>query len=272
MAARARRPARSSTGSTPTSSRWPSPPISTPSRSGRTRSRRTGRSACPTTAPPYTSTIVFLVRKGNPKGVKDWDDLVEARHRRSSRPTRRPRAARRWNYLAAWGYAYNRGGDEAKANALRRQVYKNVPVLDTGARGSTITFAQRGLGDVLIAWENEAFLALEEFGKDKFEIVVPATIDPGRAARRASSTAMSTRRAPASSPRPICSSCTRHRAQAIIAKNLYRPSNPEAPLPRGPGALPEMDRSQDRAAFGGWTKAQATHFADGGVFDQIQPS
>ncbi|WP_238276280.1 sulfate ABC transporter substrate-binding protein, partial [Methylobacterium goesingense] len=133
------------------------------------------RTKLPNQGLPYTSTVVFLVRKGNPKGVKDWGDLVKPDIKVIT-PNPKTSAGGRWNFLAAWGYAYERDGKDAdKANAFVGEVYKNVPVLDTGARGSTVTFAQRGLGDVLPTWENEAYLVFEEFGRDKFDVVVPPT-------------------------------------------------------------------------------------------------
>ena len=153
-------------------------------RRGRPARRRTGRSACRSNSAPYTSTIVFLVRKGNPKGIKDWGDLVKPGVQVIT-PNPKTSGGARWNYLAAWAYALKQpGGDDAKAKEFVTALFKNVPVLDSGARGSTTTFVQRGIGDVLLAWENEAFLAIKELGPDKVEIVVPVAQHPGRAAGR----------------------------------------------------------------------------------------
>lgn len=221
----------------------------------------------PHNSSPYTSTIVFLVRKGNPKGIKDWGDLVRPDISVIT-PNPKTSGGARWNYLAAWGWALKQpGGNEATAQAFVQKLYKNVPVLDSGARGSTTTFAQRGLGDVLLAWENEAFLALKEFGADKFDIVAPsvsvlaeppvAVID--RNAERHGTGAVA---------RAYLEYLYTDAGQEVAAKNYYRPTNPSI-LAKYGKTFPKIGTLVAIADFGGWTKAQATHFADGGVFDRI---
>lgn len=223
----------------------------------------------PNNASPYTSTIVFLVRKGNPKKIKNWDDLAKPGVAVVT-PNPKTSGGARWNYLGAWGYALKKfGGDEAKTKEFVKAIYKNAPVLDTGARGSTITFAQRGLGDVLIAWENEAFLAFEEFGKDKFEIIVPTTsilAEPPVAVVDGNVDAKGTRKAAEAYVNFLYTPA----AQAIIAKNYYRPAHPEFAAKDDLKRLPKLELFTVDQVFGGWTKAQKTHFADGGVFDDIQ--
>jgi sulfate/thiosulfate-binding protein len=221
----------------------------------------------PDNSAPYTSTVVFVVRKGNPQRIRDWSDLV--------RPglkviTANPKTSggARWNYLAAWGYALRaNNGEEAKAREFVTALYRNVPILDSGARGSTMTFAQRRQGDVLIAWENEAFLAVEELGKDKFEIVVPsvsilaeppvAVVD--KVAEKHGTLDLAT---------SYVKFLYTREGQEIAAKHHYRPRDPEIAAKYGEHfsklALFTVDE-----IFGGWPKAQATHFADKGVFDQI---
>ena len=215
---------------------------------------------------PYTSTIVFLVRKGNPKGIKDWDDLVKPGVSVIT-PNPKTSGGARWNYLAAWGYALKKFGSRRQGEAVRRRLYKNVPVLDTGARGSTITFVERGVGDVLLAWENEAFLAQHEFGKDKFEIVVPslsilaeppvAVVDKvvdkngTREVGRGISEVSVQPRRPGD-----------RRAATTIARAIRR-------SPRNTRALPKLELFTVDDVFGGWAKAQKEHFAEGGIFDQI---
>jgi len=223
----------------------------------------------PNNSAPYTSTIVFLVHKGNPKGIHDWDDLAKPGVSVIT-PNPKTSGGARWNYLAAWAYGEKKfGGDEAKTRDFVAAIYKNAPVLDTGARGSTITFAQRGLGDVLIAWENDAFLASEEFGKDQFEIVAPSLsilAEPPVAVVDANADAKGTRKQAEAYLQFLYSPS----AQKIIAKNYFRPSHPEFADPEDLKRFPKLDLVTVDSAFGGWKKAQATHFADGGVFDQIQ--
>jgi sulfate/thiosulfate transport system substrate-binding protein len=223
----------------------------------------------PNNACPYTSTIVFLVRKGNPKAIHDWDDLARPGVSVIT-PNPKTSGGARWNYLAAWGYGLKKfGGDEARTRALVAAIYKNAPVLDTGARGSTITFAQRGLGDVLIAWENDAFLAFEEFGKDKFEIVAPSLsilAEPPVSIVDGNVDARGTRKL----AEAYLAFLYTAPAQAIIAHNYFRPIHPEFAAKEDLDRYPKLELITVGATFGGWTKAQATHFADGGVFDQIQ--
>lgn len=223
----------------------------------------------PNNASPYTSTIVFLVKKGNPKGIKNWDDLAKPGVSVVT-PNPKTSGGARWNYLAAWGFGLKTfNGDEAKTKELVKAIYKNAPVLDTGARGSTITFAQRGLGDVLIAWENEAFLATQEFGKDKFEIVVPPTsilAEPPVAVVDGNVDAKGTRKLAEAYVEFLYTPV----AQAIIAKNYYRPAHPEFANKNDLKRLPKIDLFTVDQVFGGWATAQKKHFADGGVFDDIQ--
>ena len=222
----------------------------------------------PDNSTPYTSTIVFLVRKGNPKQVKDWDDLAKPGIKVIT-PNPKTSGGARWNYLAAWGYALKRsGGDEAKARDFVARLYANVPVLDTGARGATMSFAQRRQGDVLIAWENEAFLALKEFGKDKVEIVVPSLsilAEPPVALVDANVERHGTRKA----AEAYLAFLYDKEGQEIAARNFYRPRLQEVAA-RYREQFPQLPLfTIDDPMFGGWSEAQATHFADGGVFDQI---
>jgi sulfate transport system substrate-binding protein len=222
----------------------------------------------PQNSSPYTSTIVFLARKGNPKGIKDWDDLLKPGVAVIT-PNPKTSGGARWNYLAAWGYAQDKfGGDEGKVRQFVGDLYRNVPVLDTGARGSTTTFAQRGLGDVLIAWENEAFLALNEFGAGKFEIVVPSEsvrAEPPVALVDGNVDSKGTRKAAEAYIQFLYSP----EGQALIAKNFYRPAHPDQADPKDLARFPKLAMFTVDERFGGWAKAQPTHFADGGVFDQI---
>jgi sulfate/thiosulfate-binding protein len=218
---------------------------------------------------PYTSTIVFVVRKGNPKGVKNWDDLAKEGVQVIT-PNPKTSGGARWNYLAAWGYANEKfGGDEAKVRDFIAALFKNVPVLDTGARGSTVTFAQREIGDVLVAWENEAFLSLAEFGADNFEIVVPPTsilAEPPVALIDGNVDAKGTRK----EAEAYLAYLYTPAAQKIIAKNFYRPTDESAADPADLARFPKIRLLKiDDPVFGGWAKAQATHFGDGGIFDQI---
>ena len=222
----------------------------------------------PNNSSPYTSTIVFLVRKGNPKGIRDWDDLAKPGVSVVT-PNPKTSGGARWNYLAAWGHGQRRfAGDEAKVRAFVGAIYKNAPVLDTGARGSTITFAQRGVGDVLIAWENEAFLAFDEFGKDKFEIVAPPLsilAEPPVALVDANVDANGTRRAAQAYLEYLYSPA----AQKIIAKNHYRPRDEASADPADLARFPKLELLTIDAHFGGWAAAQKAHFSEGGSFDQI---
>jgi sulfate/thiosulfate transport system substrate-binding protein len=220
----------------------------------------------PQNAAPYTSTIVFLVRKGNPKAIKDWDDLVKPGVAVIT-PNPKTSGGARWNYLAAWGYAQKTFGSADKAKQFVTDLYKNVPVLDTGARGATVTFVERGVGDVLIAWENEAFLAQREFGKDKFEIIAPKLsilAEPPVAVVDAVADKKGTR---AVAEAYLKYWYTRE-GQEIAARNSYRPRDSEiAKEYENSFAKVELFTIDD--VFGGWTKAQKDHFAEGGIFDQI---
>jgi sulfate/thiosulfate-binding protein len=221
----------------------------------------------PNNASPYTSTIVFLVRKGNPKGIKDWEDLAKPGIQVITANPKTSGGAR-WNYLAAWGYALEREGSEDKARAFVETIYRNAPVLDTGARGSTITFAQRGLGDVLIAWENEAFLASEEFGRDRFEIVAPSLsilAEPPVALVEGNVDRKGTRKAAEAYLAFLYSDG----AQAIIARHHYRPAKPEAVDKALLAKLPAVKLFRLADKFGSWKEAQAKHFAAGGVYDSF---
>lgn len=221
----------------------------------------------PNNSAPYTSTIVFLVRKGNPKKIKDWDDLV--------RPgvgviTSNPKTSggARWAYLAAWGFALRKNAlDQHKAEDFVKRLYKNVPVLDAGARGATTTFVQRGIGDVLLSWENEAFLAVNELGKDKFEAVIPsasilaeppvAVVDKVAAKHGTSEVA-----------KAYLEYLYTDAGQEIAAKNFYRPRS-EKIFAKYANQFPKLTLFTIHEMFGGWTTAQKTHFADGGTFDRI---
>ena len=221
----------------------------------------------PNNSAPYTSTIVFLVRKGNPKAILDWGDLAKPGIGVIT-PNPKTSGGARWNYLAAYGWALDKnGGDEAKAKAYLAELFRNVPVLDTGARGSTTTFAQRGLGDVLLSWENEAFLVLNEFGADKFDIVVPSKsilAEPPVTLVDGNVDAKGTRKVAEAYLEYLYSA----EGQALAAKHFYRPVKPELAAADDVARFPKIELfGIDR--FGGWTQAQATHFADGGVFDQI---
>lgn len=216
---------------------------------------------------PYTSTIVFLVRGGNPKGIRDWDDLAKPGVSVIT-PNPKTSGGARWNYLAAWGYALQKpGGDEAAAKALVAGIYKNAAVLDTGARGSLTTFAERGIGDVMIAWENEALLAREQLGAGKFEIVVPSVsilAEPpvslvDTVARRKGTTAVA---------EAYLEYLYSPAAQDVIGRHFYRPSDPAA-LEKYRSQFADVKLFTIDEVFGGWKKAQAVHFVDGGVFDQL---
>ena len=216
---------------------------------------------------PYTSTIVFLVRKGNPKGIKDWNDLIKPGVEVIT-PNPKTSGGARWNYLAAWAYAEKQfGKDEAKARDFITKLFKNVPVLDSGARGSTTTFVQRGLGDVFLSWENEAFLAIKEFGSDKFEIIAPSLsilAEPSVAVVDKNVDAKGTREAAEAYLKWLYA----EDAQEIIGKHFYRPRS-EAAFAKYGTQFPKIELVTIDGAFGGWANAQKTHFADGGIFDQI---
>ena len=215
---------------------------------------------------PYTSTIVFVVRKGNPKQIKNWDDLVKPGLSVIT-PNPKTSGGARWNYLAAWGYKQKQTGSAEQAKTIVKALYKNVPVLDTGARGSTLSFAQRGLGDVLIAWENEAHLILKEFGSDKYEIVSPSVsilAEPPVAVVDKNVEKHGTRKL----AEAYLNFLYTPQAQDIIAQNFYRPRNPAA-LKKYAANFPKIKLFTLGEVFGNWRTAQKTHFNDGGVFDQI---
>jgi len=220
----------------------------------------------PQNASPYTSTIVFLVRKGNPKGIKDWDDLIKPGVDVIT-PNPKTSGGARWNYLAAWGFAQKKYGSAEKAKQFVADLYKNVPVLDTGARGATVTFVERGVGDVLLAWENEAHLALREFGADKFEIVAPKLsilAEPP--------VAVVDQVVDKKGTRAVAEAYLKYwysrEGQEIAAHNSYRPRDVEIAKEYEKSFAPvELFTIDD--VFGGWTKAQKDHFAEGGIFDQI---
>ena len=224
------------------------------------------QSLLPNNSSPYTSTIVLLVRKGNPLHIKDWDDIVKPGVSIVT-PNPKTSGGARWNYLAAWSYALkHNNNDEAAAQAFVARLYKNAAVLDTGARGSTTTFIEREIGDVLIAWENEAYLALKEFGSDKFEIITPSLsilAEPPIAvvedvARKHGTTEVATE---------YLNYLYSKEAQDIIGKNFYRPTDPEIAAKYAKNFKPLTLVKID--SFGGWNAAQKKHFADDGVFDQI---
>jgi len=221
----------------------------------------------PHNSAPYSSTIVFLVRKGNPKHIADWDDLVKPGIQVIT-PNPKTSGGARWNYLAAWGFAKQRWGSDAAAQKFVQTLFQQVPVLDSGARGATNTFVQRGIGDVLLAWENEAFLAINELGPDRFEIVVPsvsimaeptiAVIDDN--ARHHGTLQVA---------QEYLSYLYSPLAQTLVAKHYYRPANPEKVDPQILKPFKAINMFTINELFGGWRQAQKIHFDDGGVFDQI---
>jgi sulfate transport system substrate-binding protein len=228
---------------------------------------RNWQARLPNNSCPYTSTIVFLVRKGNPKHIVDWDDLARDGVAVIT-PNPKTSGGARWNFLAAWGYGQKKfGGDEAKTKALVAAIYKNAPVLDAGARGSTTTFAERGIGDVLIAWENEALLAQNQLGSDQFEVVAPSIsilAEPPVAvvdvvARRHGTTALA---------EEYLKYLYSPEAQDLIGKSYYRPSEPAAAA-KYAASFPKLELLSIDRDFGGWKNAQTKFFADGGVFDQL---
>jgi sulfate/thiosulfate transport system substrate-binding protein len=221
----------------------------------------------PHNSSPYTSTIVFLVRKGNPKSIKDWDDLVRPGVSVIT-PNPKTSGGARWNYLAAWAYALQQNAnDETKARDFITRLFKNVPVLDSGARGATTTFAQRGIGDVFISWENEAFLAIKEFGAGKLELVVPSmsilaeppvTVVDRVAKRKGNETVA----------QAYLEYLYSEEGQDIAGKHFYRPRSQKAAA-KYANQFAQVKLITIDEAFGGWQKAQKTHFADGGIFDQL---
>lgn len=215
---------------------------------------------------PYTSTIVFLVRKGNPKSIKDWDDLIKSGVSVIT-PNPKTSGGARWNYLGAWGYALKKYGSQDKAKEFVGNIFKNVPVLDTGARGSTITFVQRGVGDVLLAWENEAYLAIQEFGKDKFEIVAPSLSILAEPPVAVVDTVTDKKGTKAAAEAYLKYWYTKE-GQEIAARNFYRPRDADI-AKKYEASFAKVDLFTIDDVFGGWTKAQSEHFADGGVFDKI---
>ncbi|WP_150428368.1 sulfate ABC transporter substrate-binding protein [Dechloromonas sp. CZR5] len=221
----------------------------------------------PNNSSPYTSTVVFLVRKGNPKAIKDWNDLAKPGIGVIT-PNPKTSGGARWNYLAAWAWALKQpGGNEQKAKELVTAIFRNVPVLDSGARGSTTTFVERGLGDVLIAWENEGILAVNELGKDKFEIVYPSLsilAEPPVAVNDKVVEKRGTRL----TAQAYLDYLYSEEGQQIAAKHYYRPTNAKVAAQYAK-QFPKLKLVTIDDTFGGWQKAQKTHFADGGTFDQI---
>lgn len=226
------------------------------------------QSRLPNNSCPYLSTIVFLVRQGNPKGIKDWNDLVKEGVQVIT-PNPKTSGGARYNYLAAWGYALRHNNDdEAKAREFVAALYKNVPVLDSGARGSTVTFVQRKIGDVLLAWENEALLAIKELGPEEVEMVVPSLsilAEPPVAVLDKNAEARGTKEVATGYLEYLYSPV----GQKIAAKNYYRPSEPEYVEQEVLKQFPEITLFSVNEVFGSWKEAQAKHFADGGVFDSI---
>ena len=220
----------------------------------------------PLNSTPYTSTIVFLVRKGNPKGIKDWDDLVKPGVQVIT-PNPKTSGGAQWNYLAAWEFAKRKHGSDEKAREFVKSLYKNVPVLDSGARGSTVTFVERGIGDVFLSWENEAFLAIKELGPNKFDIVVPSLsilAEPPVAVVDKVVDKKGTRKVAQAYLEYLYS----EEGQEIAARNYYRPTL-EKVAKKYASQFPKVKLFTIDEAFGGWSKAKAVHFVDGGVFDQI---
>jgi sulfate transport system substrate-binding protein len=220
----------------------------------------------PHNSSPYTSTIVLLVRKGNPKGIKDWDDLAKPGVSVIT-PNPKTSGGARWNYLAAWGYQLQKTGSEDKARQFVKAIYDNVPVLDSAARGATTTFVERGIGDVFISWENEAFLALKELGPDKFEIVVPSVSILAEPPVTVVDKVVDKR-----GTREVANAYLQYlytpEGQEIAAQNWYRPTDPKVAAKHAK-VFPKVNLFTVDAVFGGWAKAQKTHFDDGGSFDQI---
>jgi len=225
------------------------------------------QSRLPNNSLPYTSTIVFLVRKGNPKGIKNWDDLIKEGVSVIT-PNPKTSGGARYNYLAAWAFAEKQLGSAEAAKAFVKQLYKNVPVLDSGARGSTTTFVQRGLGDVLLTWENEAFLALKEFGEGQFEIIVPPA-----SILAETPVAVVDKIVKKNGTQDLAEAYLQYlfspAGQKLAAKHFYRPYQPEHADPEDLKRFPKLEFFTVDKNFGGWHKAQKDHFDDGGSFDQI---
>lgn len=222
--------------------------------------------AYPNNSAPYTSTIIFLVRKGNPKQIRDWNDLIKEGVQVIT-PSPKTSGGARWNYLAAWAYGLkSSGGKESEAKDFVKALYAHVPVFDAGARGATTTFVQRGIGDVLLTWENEAYLAVEELGKDKFEFVIPSI-----SIRAEPPVAVVEKNAKQHGTLEVAKEYLAHLyskdAQGIVAKHYYRPSDAEV-MAANASRFPEIPM-MTIADFGGWSAAQKKHFDDGGIFDQI---
>jgi sulfate transport system substrate-binding protein len=221
----------------------------------------------PHNSTPFASTVAFVVRKGNPKAIRDWNDLIRSDVQVIT-PNPKTSGGARWNYLAAWGYALRKNkGSEAAAREFIGKLYANVPVLDAGARGSTTTFVERGIGDVLVAWENEALLATKQLGPDKFDIVIPSVsilAEPPVAVNETVAAKHGTTKV----ARAYLEYLYTDSAQAIGAKHFFRPTGPRS-LAKYGGDFPKVPQFTVDQLFGGWAKAQKTHFADGGVFDQV---
>lgn len=221
----------------------------------------------PHNSAPYTSTIVFLVRKGNPKGIKDWNDLIKPGVSVIT-PNPKTSGGARYNYLAAWTYAEKKLGSETAAKDFVKKLYKNVPILDSGARGATTTFIQRGIGDILVTWENEAFLALNELGAGKYEIVVPPL-----SILAETPVAVVDKFVDKHGTRDVAEAYLQYLyspiGQKLVAKNYYRPDEAKYADAKDLARFPKLEQVTVEQAFGGWAKAQKIHFDDGGVFDQI---
>ena len=224
------------------------------------------QSRLPNNSAPYTSTMIFLVRKGNPLGIKDWDDLVKPGVA-LVQPNPKTSGGARWNYLAAWGYALKKYGNEAAAKDFVKKLYKNTVVLDTGARGSTVSFAEREIGDVLITWENEAYLTLKEYGDDKYEVVVPSVSILAEPPVTVVDAVVKKKGTEKVATEYLQFLYTRE-AQELAAKHFYRPRD-AAVLAKHASQFKTVSLFTIDEVFGGWQKAQTTHFIDGGVFDQI---
>lgn len=225
------------------------------------------QSRLPNNSLPYTSTIVFLVRKGNPKAIKNWDDLTKEGVSVIT-PNPKTSGGARYNYLAAWAFAEKSFGSKDAAKDFVKKLYKNVPVLDSGARGSTTTFIQRGIGDVLITWENEGFLALKEYGPSEYEIVVPPV-----SIKAETPVTVVDKIVDKNGTRDLAEAYLQYLfspvGQKLAAKHFYRPSQPEHAAPEDLKRFPQLELFTVDKQFGGWAKAQAEHFNDGGTFDQI---